>query len=71
MGKAVYDKVVDMLYEKYHCYLPDCFENPEYLKAVLRELYGKSYDEIISSIQKELGEFAYNKRIEEFLQVLL
>lgn len=71
IGKPVYDKVVDRLNKKYSCYMPDCFEKPEYLKAVLKELYGESYDEIIRTIQQELDEFAYKKRIEEFLQVLL
>jgi len=71
IGKPVYEKVVNRLYKKYHCYIPDCFEKPEYLKVVLKELYGESYNEIINSIQQELSEFAYKKRIEIFLQVLL
>ena len=36
IGKPVYEKVTDSLYKKYHCYIHDCFEKPEYLKAVLR-----------------------------------
>jgi len=71
IGKPVYDKVTERLYKKYHCYTTDCFEKPEYLKAVLKELYGKSYNEIINSIREELEEFIYNKKIETFLQVLL
>ena len=71
IGKPVYENVVDRLDKKYNCYIPDCFEKPEYLKVVLKELYGESYNEIINSVQKELDEFAYKKRIEEFLQVLL
>ncbi len=71
MGEAVYDKVAGELYEKYHFYIPDCFEKPEYLKTVLKDLYGESYNEIINSIKRELDEFVYNKKIETFLQVLL
>ena len=70
MGKPVYDTVVDRLYKKYHCYIPDCFEKPEYLKDVLKDMYGPSYHAIINSIEKQLYEFAYKKRIETFLQVL-
>ncbi len=70
IGKPVYEKVADRLYKKYHCYIPDCFEHPEYLKAVLKDLYGESYNEIINSIKQQLNEFAYHKRIETFLQVL-
>ncbi len=71
LGEPVYDKVVGTLYKKYRCLLPDCFEKPEYLNAVLKELYVESYNEIVNSIQQELKEFVDNKRIERFLQVLL
>jgi hypothetical protein len=71
IGKPVYDNVIDRLDKKYQCYMPDCFEKPEYLKAVLKELYVESYNEIVNSIQQELKEFVDNKRIERFLQVLL
>ncbi len=71
IGKPVYEKVADSLYKKYHCYIPDCFEKPEYLKAVLKELYGESYNEIVNSIEQELKEVIENKKIEKFLQVLL
>ncbi|MBI3639304.1 MAG: hypothetical protein HY223_03215 [Thaumarchaeota archaeon] len=71
IGKPVYEKVTDSLCKKYHCYIPDCFEKPEYLKAVLKDLYGESYDEIINSIKRELDEFVYNKKVNMFLRVLL
>lgn len=70
IGKPVYQTVVDMLYKKYQCHIPDCYETPEYLQTVLKELYGKSYDEIVESIQKELKEFSDKKGIEKFLHVL-
>lgn len=70
MGKPVYQKVIDMLYKKYQCYIPDCYENPEYLQTVLKELYGKSYDEIVKSIQTELKSFSDREGIKGFLQVL-
>jgi hypothetical protein len=70
MGKPVYDNVAKSLYEKYHCNLPDCFKKPEYLKAVLKDLYEESYDEIIHSIKQDLGEFAYKKNMKTFMQVL-
>lgn len=70
MGEAVFETVADTLYKKYHCYIPDCFEKPEHLKAVLKDLYGASYQEIINSIEQHLGEFTYNKEVKTFLQVL-
>jgi len=68
--QAVYETVVDTLYKKYHCYIPYCYEKPEYLKAVLKDLYGASYKEIINSIEQHLGEFTHNKEVKEFLQAL-
>jgi hypothetical protein len=71
IGKPAYETIVDVLYKKYHCYIPDCFEKPEYLKAVLKELCGESYNEIVNSIKQELKVGTENKKIEMFLQVLL
>ncbi len=70
IGKSTYDKVIHDLYKKYRCYLPDCYENPEYLNVVLKELYGTSYHAIVESIRNELEEFAYKKPVDNFLKVL-
>lgn len=71
IGKPVYEKVVNNIYKKYQSYIPDCYEHPEYLKEVLKELYGNSYDVIVRSIEGQLYEFAYKKKMETFLTVLL
>jgi hypothetical protein len=71
IGTPVYDTVVDMLYEKYRCYIPDCYEKPEYLKEVLKELYGTSHKVIIYSIEQELKEFTHDKKTENFLQIIV
>jgi len=70
VGVPTYDQVIHQLHKKFHCYLPDCYEHPEYLKEVLSELYGDSSRVIIDSIMKDLEEFSYKKQIEKFLQVL-
>lgn len=67
IGKATYDEVGKMLYSRYQAYFPDCYEHPEFLNAVLKELYGKSFTTIVDSIRKQLGEFASQKPIETFL----
>ena len=71
MGKPEYETVAYVLYEKYQCHIPDCYEKPEYLKEVLKELYGESYNVIINSIEQNLKEVISDKRTEIFLQVLL
>jgi len=70
IGKRVLDEVNSRLYENYHCYIPDCFDNPEYLKKVLQDLYGKASLNIIQSIKKELEEFTEQKGIDNFITVI-
>lgn len=70
MGTPVLDEVARALYDNYKCHIPDCADHPEYLKEVLKELYGKSYSNITKLIHKQLNEFASQQPIEEFLKAL-
>ena len=67
IGKTAYDKVGNMLYSRYQVYFPDCYEHPEFLNTILKELYGKSFTMIVESIRKELGELASQEPFKEFL----
>jgi hypothetical protein len=71
IGKPVLEKVTRQLYKKYQVYLPDCYEQPEYLRSVLKEIFGNSYVAITSKIEEELSEFTYQKPIEQFLTVIV
>lgn len=68
---AAFKTVTNKLLSDFDCDLSDCFEKPEYLKAVLKELYGESHNKIVNSIEQELKDFTYNKKIKTFLEVLL
>ena len=70
IGKPTYNKVVEMLYSKYHCHLPDCYEHPEYLSKVLKALFGRAGDVIAESIRTQLEDFMYKKPIANFLEVI-
>jgi len=70
MGKPVLDEVQHRLFANYKSYIPDCYEHPEYLKNVLKELYGNCYNNIVQSIKKNLEEFITKKPIEHFLAVI-
>lgn len=59
IGKPLYDQVCVLLYSKYRAFMPQCFEHPEYLKNVLREIYGKASDTIMQNIIKQLEEYEY------------
>ena len=70
IGKPTYNKVLEILNREYHCFLPDCYEHPEYLDGALKQLYGKAGEVIVASITKQLEEFDYHKPIEKFLKVI-
>ena len=70
IGRPVYEKVIESLYKEYHCYLPDCYEHPEYLNEILKQLYGNAHDIVVKSIKKQLDEFSYQKPIARFLSVI-
>jgi hypothetical protein len=70
IGKPTYDRVIHDLYEKHHCYLTDCYEHPEYLSEILKQLYGNAHDIIVKSINKQLEEFSYQKPIKRFLEAI-
>jgi hypothetical protein len=67
IGKPTYDEVSHKLFKDYKCYLPDCYEHPEYLKRILRDLYGTSSTVITDSIKKQLEEFETQKGIDVFV----
>ena len=70
IGKPVYNQVASALKKEYDCYLPDCYEHPEYLKKILQDLFGKSSDTMIESIKNQLEEFAEQNGIKTFIEVI-
>ncbi len=51
--------------------IPDCFDHPEYLQKILKEIVGSSFTQIIHSMQIWLGDSAYNQLISNFLITVL
>jgi hypothetical protein len=66
----VYNTVSENLYRNYRCYLEDCYEHPEYLKIVLKDISVNDASDIISSIKNDLLEFYHHKRIARFIDEL-
>lgn len=67
IGKKTLEKVQEEMHQKYKCNISDCYEHPEYLSKVLKDLFGDSYNEVVRDVNKYLDEFAYQKPIAEFL----
>ncbi|MBI5377643.1 MAG: hypothetical protein HZA82_03370 [Thaumarchaeota archaeon] len=65
-----YFSVLARLERDYNCKITDCFEHPEYLKNVLKDVYENSYGKILDDLENELGEITSEKEIRDFLNVL-
>ena len=70
LDMGIYYKVTEELKKKHHCHLDDCYDHPEYLNAILKDLYGDSHKHVIKSIDKKLEEFSYHESIARFLQTI-
>lgn len=67
VGRPTYDEVLGKLHENYGCYLSDCYEHPEYLSKILKDLYGPCHVPIINSIKKYLAEVSIQEDIAKFI----
>ena len=54
----------------YGCKISDCYEHPEYLKTVLKDVYQVDYKSIISQIKSYLAELANVKEIVDFFKIM-
>jgi len=70
MGEPIFEKVAKTLKDDYNCYVPDCYDHPEYLKRILSDLYGNAHVTIINSIKDSLREFSQQESINRFISVL-
>lgn len=70
MSESALNEVGNRLYTKHNCYFSDCLEHPEYLREILKEIFGNGCQPIIDTINKELAEVAQQKQISNFLVVL-
>ena len=70
IGQPVYEKVIKQLSKDYNCYLPECYEHPEYLNKVLKKIFGNAHTTIIDEIKNELNEYITEKPIEIFVTTL-
>jgi hypothetical protein len=69
-GGPQYQQVLARLERDYDCKIFDCFEHPEYLKAILQGIYGNDYVSIVDNIEAELSEVVQEKEVADFLTAL-
>lgn len=69
-GGPQYHQILAKLENYYDCKIFDCYEHPEYLGTVIKEVYPNDYQKIIQDFKTELDELASQKEIAEFLKLL-
>lgn len=69
-GNANYHLVMAKLTSLYNCKISDCYEHPEYLKIVLKDVYKEEYSSIVSQIKSYLAELANVKEIIDFFKIM-
>ncbi len=67
MGNRTLEEVQVKLHQEYKCGIQDCYEHPEYLGKVLKDLFGSTSNQVIKDVNQYLDEFAYQRPIAEFL----
>lgn len=70
IGKPVLEQVCSRIYSKYNCYLIECYDNPEYLADVLKELFGSAYKKIIERIEESVEDYVPEEPIQDFLAII-
>lgn len=69
-GSVTLEKVSNQLFEIYHSNLSECYDNPEYLREVLKDVFGNSHTKIIDIIKTQLQSVSHHKQVKAFLQKL-
>jgi predicted alpha/beta-fold hydrolase len=54
----------------YDCKIMDCYDHPEYLKAVLEDVYKEDYRSVILQIRSYLGELEDDPEIIPFFKTM-
>lgn len=70
LGLEEYDKIILMLKKDFNSSLEDCYDNPEYLRQVLKDLLGDAYSDVLNSLKENLKNISSNKTTENFLDAL-
>jgi len=70
MGNTKYNLVVAKLNSLYDCSIRDCYEHPEYLKPILKEVYSKDYDRIIDEVKAHLDELVNEEDLANFFKIM-
>ncbi len=52
ISRSTLDSVQSRLNQEYKCSIQDCYEHPEYMDKVLRDMFGPAYHDVILDVNK-------------------
>lgn len=70
LGLEEFDKITMMLQKDYNSSIEDCYDNPEFLKQVLQDLLGDSYNDVLNSLKENIKNISSHKSTQNFLDAL-
>ena len=69
-GGPEFQMVLAKLRNNFNLDIINCYEKPEYLRKVLKEVYREDYKSVLEEIIWELGEYTQIQKIIDFLDNL-
>lgn len=70
ISKEMFEMVYERLQRDYKCYISDCYNHPEYLNRILKDLFGESHTAIINLIKAQLEKHSSNKGLSQFIDLV-
>lgn len=70
VGRPVFEKVSSKLQKEYKCYIPDCYDHPEYLENVLKSVFGNAHVTIVEQIKEELVVYSNDNGIRILIKTI-
>jgi len=70
LGHDELDKVLTMLQKDHNMTLDDCYDEPDILKRILQDLFGKSYGDILHSLKKNMTVISSHTSTKNFISNL-
>ena len=70
IGKPDLNKVKQRLMDDYNRTLADCYDEPEFLARILKDIYGKAHVTIVDSIKKNLESMMTLEPVKKFVEVI-
>jgi len=69
-GNTQYNLLAAKLNSLYDCTISDCYDHPDYLKPILKEVYKEDYNPIIEQIKLHLEDLVNEEDMTNFFEIM-